>query len=169
MYRPIETLDDALEQLRWNRDHGAIAVKDYAQDVRKRRHLTVTAARQLGLNVVSESASDPQMNFTQLMDGVTGLEHSMGLAPFYDDVIRYWGGTQAGMTPTLLVVYNGVFGEGWYHEATKLWEDPKLTGERRITGSTPRSAPSRSASSPTWSSSTPIHWRTSRTRRKSGL
>jgi len=64
---------------------------------------------------------------TQLMDGVTGLEHSMGLAPFYDDVVRYWGGTQAGMTPTLLVVYNGVFGEGWYHQASKLWEDPKLT------------------------------------------
>lgn len=127
MYRPIETLDDALEQLRWNRDHGAIAVKDYAQDTRKRRHLTATAARILGLNVVSESNADPQMNLTQLMDGVTGIEHSMGLAPFFDDVVRYWGGTAAGNTPTLLVVYNGAMGEGWYHQTSKLWEDPKLT------------------------------------------
>ena len=127
MYRPIETLDDAREQLRWNKDHGATAVKDYAQDTRIRRHLVITAARELGLNVVSESSSDPQMNLTQLMDGVTGIEHSMGLAPFYDDVIRYWGGTTAGMTPTLLVVYNGKMGEGWYHQASKLWEDPKLT------------------------------------------
>ncbi len=127
MFRPIETLDDALEQLRWNRDHGAIAVKDYAQDTRKRRHLTATAARMLGLNVVSESNADPQMNLTQIMDGVTGIEHSMGLAPFFDDVVRFWGGTKAGNTPTLLVVYNGAMGEGWYHQATKLWEDPKLT------------------------------------------
>jgi Tol biopolymer transport system component len=127
MFRPIETLDDAREQLRWNKDHGAIAVKDYLQLTRKRRHLVATAARELGLNMVSESDADPQMNFTQLMDGVTGIEHSMGLAPFYDDVVRYWGGTQAGMTPTLLVVYNAHFGEGWFHQASKLWEDPKLT------------------------------------------
>ncbi|MEO8448441.1 MAG: amidohydrolase family protein [Gemmatimonadota bacterium] len=127
MFRPIETLDDAREQLRWNKDYGAIAVKDYVEMTRKRRHLVATAARELGLNMVSESDSDPEMNFTQLMDGVTGIEHSMGLAPFYDDVVRYWGGTQAGMTPTLLVVYNGFFGEGWYHQGSKLWQDPKLT------------------------------------------
>jgi hypothetical protein len=92
MYRPIETLDDAREQLRWNKDHGATAVKDYLQDTRLRRHLTITAARELGLNVISESNADPQMNLTQLMDGVTGIEHSMGLAPFYDDVGRDVGG-----------------------------------------------------------------------------
>jgi imidazolonepropionase-like amidohydrolase len=127
MYRPIETLDDAREQLRWNKDHGAIAVKDYLQETRKRRHLVATAARELGLNVVSESNADPQMNFTQLLDGITGIEHSMGLAPFYDDVVRFWGGTAAGMTPTLLVAYNGPFGEGWYHQGSQLWKDPKLT------------------------------------------
>ncbi|MGE3618677.1 MAG: amidohydrolase family protein, partial [Gemmatimonadales bacterium] len=127
MFRPIATLDDALEQLRWNKDHGAIAVKDYVQETRQRRHLTVTAARRLGLNVVSESAADAQMNLTQLMDGVTGIEHSMGLEPFYDDVVKYWGATGAGMTPTLLVAYGGHMGEGWYHQSSKLWEDPKLT------------------------------------------
>jgi len=127
MFRPIETLDDAREQVRWNRDFGAIAVKDYAQSTRKRRHLVATAARELGLNVLSESSADPQMNLTQIMDGVTGIEHSMGLTPMYDDVVKFWGGTSAGMTPTLLVVYNGPMGEGWYHQGSKLWEDPKLT------------------------------------------
>ena len=127
MFRPIETLQDAREQLRWNRDHGAIAVKDYAQATRKRRHLVATAARELGLNVLSESSANPQMNLSQIMDGVTGIEHSMGLAPFHDDVVRFWQGTDAGMTPTLLVVYNGPMGEGWFHQANKLWEDPKLT------------------------------------------
>ncbi|MEO7964958.1 MAG: amidohydrolase family protein, partial [Gemmatimonadaceae bacterium] len=127
MYRPIETLDDARDQLRWNKDYGAIAVKDYEQTTRIRRSLTIAAARELGLNVVSESAADPQMNFTQIVDGVTGIEHSMGLHPFHDDVVRLWGGTKAGMTPTLLVGYNVAMGEGWYHQESKLWKDPKLT------------------------------------------
>ncbi|MFN8582879.1 MAG: amidohydrolase family protein [Gemmatimonadaceae bacterium] len=127
MFRPIDTLEDALEQLRWNKDYGAIAVKDYVQRTRKRRQLTITAARILGLNVVSESGSDPEMNLTQIMDGVTGIEHTMGISPFHDDMIKHWGATAAGNTPTLLVVYNSPMGEGWYHQASKLWEDPKLT------------------------------------------
>lgn len=127
MYRPFETLAGALEQLRWNQDHGAIAVKDYAQSTRKRRHQTMIAARELGLNVLSESSGNPQMNLTQIMDGVTGIEHSMGLAVFYDDMVRYWGASKAGMTPTLIVQYGGRMGEGWMHQREKLWEDKKLT------------------------------------------
>lgn len=127
MYRPFDTLTGAREQLRWNKDHGAIAVKDYSQSTRKRRHLTMMAARELGLNVLSESSGNPQMNLTQIMDGVTGIEHSMGLAAFYDDMVRYWSASKAGMTPTLIVQYGGRMGEGWMHQRSKLWEDKKLT------------------------------------------
>jgi len=127
MYRPFDTLAGAREQLRWNQDHGAIAVKDYAQSTRKRRHLTMMAARELGLNVLSESSGNPQMNLTQIMDGVTGIEHSMGLATFYEDMVRFWGASRAGMTPTLIVQYGGRMGEGWMHQRDKLWEDKKLT------------------------------------------
>jgi hypothetical protein len=127
MYRPFDTLAGAREQLRWNQDHGAIAVKDYAQSTRKRRHLTMMAARELGLNVLSESSGNPQMNLTQILDGVTGIEHSMGLATFYEDMVRFWGASKAGMTPTLIVAYGGRMGEGWMHQRDKLWEDKKLT------------------------------------------
>jgi Tol biopolymer transport system component len=127
MYRPFDTLAGAREQLRWNQDHGAIAVKDYAQSTRKRRHLTAVAARELGLNVLSESSGNPQMNLTQIMDGVTGIEHSMGLAAFYDDMVRFWSTSNAGMTPTLIVQYGGRMGEGWMHQRDRLWEDKKLT------------------------------------------
>jgi len=64
---------------------------------------------------------------TTLLDGVTGIEHSMGRSPFYDDVVKFWVGTTAGMTPTLLVGYNVALGEAWYHQTSKLWLDPKLT------------------------------------------
>ncbi len=127
MFRPIASMPDALEQLRWNRDHGAIGVKDYGQMTRQRRLLVASAARVLGLNVLSESWGDPQMNFTQLVDGVTGLEHWMGIGTFHDDVIRLWAATSAGITPTLLIGYGGLDGEGWFHQQEALWRDPKLT------------------------------------------
>jgi hypothetical protein len=78
------------------------------------------------VNVVAETAVDPQMNWTMLIDGVSGLEHTVGLTPLYDDVIRLWGATGAGNTPTLIVVYNGPAGEQYFHQRDRLWEDKKL-------------------------------------------
>ncbi|MEX2569654.1 MAG: amidohydrolase family protein, partial [Gemmatimonadota bacterium] len=127
MYRPIDSLAAAFEQLRWNQDHGALAVKDYGQVTRKQRHLVTTAARDLGLNVLSEAWGDPQMNLTQLLDGVTGIEHWIGLSVLYDDIVRFWAATEAGITPTLLIGYGGTDGESWFHQREQLWEDDKLT------------------------------------------
>jgi hypothetical protein len=78
------------------------------------------------VNVVAETAVDFQMNWTMLMDGVTGLEHTVGLTPIYDDVVRLWAATGAGNTPTLIVVYNGPAGEQFFHQRERLWEDEKL-------------------------------------------
>jgi hypothetical protein len=80
----------------------------------------------MGVNVVAETAVDFQMNWTMLMDGVTGLEHTVGLTPLYDDVVRLWAATGAGNTPTLIVVYNGPAGEQFFHQRERLWEDEKL-------------------------------------------
>jgi imidazolonepropionase-like amidohydrolase len=61
-----------------------------------------------------------------LMDGVSGIEHTVGLTPLYDDVRRLWSATGAGNTPTLIVSYNGPQGETAFHQSERLWEDPKL-------------------------------------------
>ena len=47
------------------------------------------------------------MNLTQIVDGFTGLEHTLGLEPIYEDVIQLLKSTDLGITPTLIVVYNG--------------------------------------------------------------
>ncbi|MEO7965085.1 MAG: amidohydrolase family protein, partial [Gemmatimonadaceae bacterium] len=54
------------------------------------------------------------------------IEHTVGLTPLYSDVVRLWGATDAGNTPTLIVSYNGPAGEGLFHQTERLWEDPKL-------------------------------------------
>jgi Tol biopolymer transport system component len=126
LYRPIITQADADEVVRLNKQEGATALKDYAQFNRMTRQALYAAARKQGVNVVAETAVDPQMNWTMLIDGVSGLEHTVGLAPLYDDVIRLWSATGAGNTPTLIVVYNGPAGEQYFHQRDRLWEDKKL-------------------------------------------
>ena len=88
MHRPIKSLEDALEHVKFNKDHGAKAVKDYSNHTRSGRQYLAEASRQLGINIISESFGNPQMNMTQIVDGFTGLEHTMGLEPIYDDVIQ---------------------------------------------------------------------------------
>ena len=125
-YRPVLSYDDALDVARYNKDHGATALKDYVQFTRAARQQTLAAARSLGLNVVSETAIDWQMDMSLLADGVSGLEHTPGLEPMYDDVVRLFAASGAGMTPTLIVVYNGPAGEQLYHSSERLWENPRL-------------------------------------------
>ncbi|MBK8247697.1 MAG: PD40 domain-containing protein [Gemmatimonadetes bacterium] len=126
IFRPITSLADAEEIVRFNKDHGATALKDYVQFGRAARQQLYEAARSMGVNVVAETAVDPPMNFTMLLDGVSGLEHTIGLTPIQDDVTRLWAASGAGNTPTLIVSYNGPQGETLYRQSERLWEDPKV-------------------------------------------
>lgn len=125
-YRPIRSQEDADEVVAFNKAYGAAALKDYVHFDRSSRVWLYEAARRAGLNVVSETAADFQMSMTMLMDGVTGLEHTVGMTPMYADVHRLWAATGAGNTPTLIVSYNGPQGETAFHQRDRLWEDPKL-------------------------------------------
>ncbi len=126
MHRSILSAEDAEEHVQFNKDHGALAVKDYSDHTRQARQHLAAACRKLGMNLVTESFSDPQMNMTQIIDGFTGIEHTMGLEPLQEDVIRLFAASEIGMTPTLIVVYNGPSGETYFHQRERLWEDKKL-------------------------------------------
>ena len=42
-----------------------------------------------------------------VVDGHTGIEHSIPVAKIYDDVVQLWSRTRTGYTPTLVVGYGG--------------------------------------------------------------
>jgi len=65
---------------------------------------------------------------TQVVDGHTGVEHSIPVAKIYDDVRQLWKGTQVGYTPTLVVGYGGIWGENYWYDKTHVWDDKRLTG-----------------------------------------
>jgi Tol biopolymer transport system component/imidazolonepropionase-like amidohydrolase len=122
----IKTLDDARAHLRRMRANGAFSVKSYNQPRRDQRQQVNQAARELGMLVVEEGGSTFHHNMTMVLDGATGIEHNIPVAPLHKDVIGLWSQTDVRITPTLVVSYGGLSGEYWWYARDNVWEDPKL-------------------------------------------
>ncbi|MBW3618458.1 MAG: amidohydrolase family protein [Proteobacteria bacterium] len=122
----VEGLDDALSNLRRMKAVGAFSVKSYNQPRRDQRQQFVEGARQLGMMVVPEGGSLIQHNMNMIVDGHTGIEHSIPTARIYDDLKQLWSATEVGYTPTLVVAYGGNWGENYWYQTTDVWKDPRL-------------------------------------------
>ena len=123
----VASLDDARTHLRRLKASGAWSVKSYNQPRREQRQMIVQAARELGMEVVPEGGSLFQPNMTMIADGHTTIEHSLPVANIYDDVLQFWRGSGTAYTPTLVVAYGGPFGENYWYQKTKVWEEPILS------------------------------------------
>lgn len=122
----IESLDDALFHLRRMKAVGAFSVKSYNQPRRDQRQKVLAAARELEMMVVPEGGSTFMHNMTMIVDGHTGIEHTLPVQTAYDDVMDLWRGTQVGYTPTLSVAYGGISGEQFWYEHDDLWKHERL-------------------------------------------
>lgn len=122
----INNLDDARSALRRTKAFGATSVKSYNQPRREQRQQIMQAARELDMNVVPEGGSTFFHNMNMIMDGHTGIEHNIPVAPVYKDVKTLWGNSETGYTPTLIVNYGGINGEYYWYEKTNVWENSKL-------------------------------------------
>ncbi len=122
----INSLDDARSSIRRTKAFGAKSVKSYNQPRRNQRQQVMQAARELGINVVPEGGSNFYHNMTMLMDGHTGIEHNIPVAPVYKDVLELWKTSKSGYTPTLIVNYGGMNGEFYFYQKDNVWENEKL-------------------------------------------
>lgn len=122
----IESLDDALFHLRRMKASGAFSVKSYNQPRRDQRQQIIAAARELEMMVVPEGGSTFMHNMTMIVDGHTGIEHTLPVQTAYDDVMDLWRNTGVGYTPTLNVAYGGISGEQYWYEVDDLWLHPRL-------------------------------------------
>jgi len=137
---PIETLDDARSHLRRMKAVGAFSVKSYNQPRRDQRQKVLQAARELQMMVVPEGGSLYQHNMTMVVDGHTGIEHSVPIPRAYEDVKQLWARSGTGYTPTLIVAYGGVWGENYWYQKTNVWDDKRLLAfvPRRVVDSRSR-------------------------------
>ena len=122
----INSLDDARSALRRTKAFGAFSVKSYNQPRREQRQQVMQAARELGIMVYPEGGSTFFHNMTMIMDGHTGIEHNIPVAPIYQDVVNLWSASETGYTPTLVVNYGGLNGEYYWYQHTNVWEHKRL-------------------------------------------
>ncbi len=124
---PVNSIDDAVGHLQRMKDVGAFSVKSYNQPRREQRQQIIEAARQTNLMVVPEGGSLLQHNLNMIVDGHTGIEHSIPVGAIYDDVLQLWSQSETAYTPTLIVGYGGIWGEKYWYDTTDVWKHPLLS------------------------------------------
>lgn len=105
---------------------GALGVKSYQQPQRRQRQWIVEACRKLGLLDVPEGGGDLFANLGMVIDGHSSIEHSLPMAPLYDDVVQLWSRSGTTYVPTLIVAYGGAFGEMEQYQRERVYDDPRL-------------------------------------------
>jgi imidazolonepropionase-like amidohydrolase/Tol biopolymer transport system component len=122
----VNSLDDARSHIRRLKAVGAFSVKSYNLLRRDQRQQILRAARDYEMMVVPEGGSTFFQNLNQILDGHTGIEHNIPVAPLYDDVMNVWKETEVGYTPTLVVSFGGLSGEFWWYAQDDVWQDERL-------------------------------------------
>ena len=123
----ISSLDEARDVLRRYADHyNTLTIKQYLAGDRKVRQWVIMAARELGLTPTTEGGSNFTMNLTLAQDGYAGLEHSLPISPFYEDVARLGGFSGMVYTPTFIVAYGGPSGRQYYLTNTDMDQVERL-------------------------------------------
>ena len=122
----VNSPEDAKAHLARLKAVGAFSVKSYNQPRRNQRQMIIRAARDMGMMVVPEGGSSFYANMTQILDGHTGVEHAVPVAPLYKDVITLFAKSRTQYTPTLIVGYGGIWGENYWYQHTNVWENERL-------------------------------------------
>jgi Tol biopolymer transport system component/imidazolonepropionase-like amidohydrolase len=122
----INNYEDAYFHVERLKESGAISVKSYNQPRRDQRQQVLWASKNQDMMVVPEGGGKLQQNLTMLVDGHTGLEHSLPIERGYSDVTQLWKATEFGYTPTFVVSYGGMMGEEYWYDRTEVWKNPRL-------------------------------------------
>ena len=122
----IASYADALSHVRRLKTLGAFSVKSYMQPKREQRQWVIRAAAAEKMLVFPEGGGDFPANMGMLLDGHSGIEHSLSIGQIYEDVVQLFATTRAGYTATLLVAYGGQEGEKYFYSRDDVWKNDKL-------------------------------------------
>lgn len=124
----VSGADDAREVMkRYSEFHRTETIKQYMAGDRRQRQWLVMAAKEQRITPTLEGGLDFRKNLTEAMDGYAGLEHTLPIAPLYQDVLQLLAASGTTYTPTLLVQYGGPWAENWWYAHHDILSDAKLT------------------------------------------
>lgn len=122
----VESYEDAEFHVRRQKELGAISVKSYNYLGRDQRQQVLEAARKLDMMVVPEGGMRLEQNLNQIVDGHTGIEHSLSVKTAYDDIRQLWSQTEVVYSPTFVVAYGGLMGEEYFYDRYEVWKNERL-------------------------------------------
>jgi hypothetical protein len=123
----FQSYDEVYHYLsRYSHHYGTHNIKSYIAGNREQRQWVVKASKGLGLMPTTEGAGDMKLDLTHAVDGMHGNEHTLTVAPMYDDVLTLYAETKTAYTPTLLVQYNGISAEEFFFTKEEVYLDKKL-------------------------------------------
>ena len=123
----VRSLEDARDVLkRYSEYYRTNTIKQYMVGERKVRQWLIMAAREQNLMPTLEGGLDFKKNMTEAMDGYSGSEHTLPIAPLYKDAVQLFAQSGTTYTPTLVVEYGGPWAENYWYENTNVIDDPKV-------------------------------------------
>jgi Tol biopolymer transport system component len=111
---------------KYRKYYGTHNIKSYVVGNRKQRQFMVQAAKELEMMPTTEGALDLKLDMTHVIDGFHGNEHTLPIAPLYNDVLQLFAKSGIAETPTLIVNYGGPFGENYWFENSDVSGNPKV-------------------------------------------
>ncbi len=111
---------------RYSQYYDTRTLKMYMTGNRQQRQWIIRAAKELQLMPTTEGGLDFKLNLTHALDGYSGIEHALPIAPIYDDVVELFKASQTTNSPTLLVSYGGPFSENYFYTKDEVHDDVKL-------------------------------------------
>ncbi|MBA3343412.1 MAG: PD40 domain-containing protein [Gemmatimonadaceae bacterium] len=115
---------------RYSMYYDTKTLKMYIAGNRQQRQWIIQAAREQRIMPTTEGALDFRYDLTMAIDGYPGQEHALPAYPLYKDVVSLFAASGTAYTPTLIVAYNGPWGENYFYTTENVYGDPKL---RRFT------------------------------------
>jgi Tol biopolymer transport system component/imidazolonepropionase-like amidohydrolase len=111
---------------RYREAYKTDTIKSYVPGDRLVRQWVIKASRSHRLMPTTEGALDLKLDLSQMIDGFTGLEHSLPIQPIYKDVAQFVAKTKTYYTPTILVAYGAPWSENLYFQSTDVHGNAKL-------------------------------------------
>jgi Tol biopolymer transport system component/imidazolonepropionase-like amidohydrolase len=111
---------------RYRESYATDTIKSYIPGDRIVRQWVIKGAQKHRLMPTTEGAIDMKLDLSQMIDGFTGLEHSLPIQPIYNDVAQFVAKTKTYYTPTILVAYGAPWSENYYFQHTDVHGNAKL-------------------------------------------
>jgi len=126
--RPItkRDLSNIAAAIKYKASNGVNYVKSYNVARRDWRQAIVQAAQKSGLGITTEGGGRQSEQLSHVLDGHTATEHNLPVAELYDDVVQLLARTGVFYTPTLTLLYGGLYGDAFFLSRADIWSQPKV-------------------------------------------